>query len=439
MPRRRAFGAVIRRRRRGRNVDGTRRTGYYPGFYVRIRQGGREITRYAGPDRATARDVLERLQREADRQELLGERPERDVTFEDFTVEYLEYSKRNHAPSTQDNRRRLVENVLVPHFRGRTLGSITRPDVERFLLGLKGIVGATRNRHQTALSSMFRRALDLGYVQRNPVREVRRAREVVTPLPLVTDDEQDRLLALIPEAHRAIYVTALDTGARLGELLRLEWKDVDLDGGKLMVRVSKNKRPRMMVLTIRLQEVLQGVRSERVRPLRGPDLIFRGAAGADGKLKGSWRCAFKKAAKGIGHPELRIHDLRHLAAIALVRGGLDLPSIQSYLGHGNLISTLRYASYADESASARAARILDAGRSRRSPVDQPARAVELGMSDPCAGQAGRTISEQQTLPRERPIRTQRAGDRRLRRTDRTAPLLDGECRETRPPGVRTDG
>ena len=65
----------------------------------------------------------------------------------------------------------------------------------------------------------------------------------------------------------------------------------------------------------------------------------------------------------IGRPELRIHDLRHLAAINLVRAGLDLPSVQTVLGHTTLISTLRYAAYSDNNAPMRAAALLDHVRS----------------------------------------------------------------------------
>ena len=87
--------------------------------------------------------------------------------------------------------------------------------------------------------------------------------------------------------------------------------------------------------------------------------VFANAVGRDGNLLWSWRRSFKKAAAGIGQPGLRVHDLRHLAAINLVRAGVDLPTVQAHLGHRHLVSTLRYAACADETASARAARTLD--------------------------------------------------------------------------------
>jgi len=63
MPARRPFGSVLRRRKTGRAKDGTKRTGFHPGWYVRYRRSGKEVTRYAGADRASAEAYLERLRR----------------------------------------------------------------------------------------------------------------------------------------------------------------------------------------------------------------------------------------------------------------------------------------------------------------------------------------------------------------------------------------
>ena len=91
----------------------------------------------------------------------------------------------------------------------------------------------------------------------------------------------------------------------------------------------------------------------------GDARVFEAAAGPKDRLRTTWRKVFKRAAASIGHPRLRVYDLRHLTAINLVRVGIDLPTIQAHLGHKHLVSTLRYAAYADRSASDRAAKALD--------------------------------------------------------------------------------
>lgn len=338
------------------------RSRYFPGFYVRLRRHGKDIRRYGGPDRQTALGVLERLKREMDREELLGEAQESETTFGAFVPRYLEHAKREQTALSFHTLSALIPNRLVPFFGRLRLKRIRPSDIERYLATRAGVKGPTRNRELSALSSMFRHAQDLGLVRRNPTKDVRRAAEPQAPLPLVPLQDQHRLVAAAAKPYRLLLMLGLETGMRLGEMLRLEWRDVDLAAGTLLVRETKNKRPRVLALTQRLHGVLEQCARDRVRPLHGPDLVLEGARLADGSLAKAWRRAFKDAAASIGRPELRIHDLRHLTAINLVRAGMDLPTVQAFLGHRSLVSTLRYAAYADDAAAKRAARALDGMR-----------------------------------------------------------------------------
>ena len=279
------------------------------------------------------------------------------VDFEEQARRYLAYSRQVHTAATHRTRRSLVEGKLVPFFRGRGLTGLGPADVERLLAAHAGVGPATRNRILGALSALLEHARRMGHVARNVAAGVPRAREQVLALPLVALDAQATLLAALPQAQRLLFLTALDTGARMGELLRLRWHDVDDVRGALLLRRTKSGRPRIVRASRRLRRALA---EARVRAGTIHDaLVFADAVGADGALRWAWRKPFKRAAAAIGHPTLRIHDLRHLAAINLVRAGVDLPTVQAHLGHRHLISTLRYAAYADETASSRAARVLD--------------------------------------------------------------------------------
>lgn len=79
MPSRRPFGSIRRRRLAGLGPGGKPR--YAPGFYVRVRRGGKDIRRYGGADKDTARAYLDLLQRQLDREHLLGESPQNNTTF----------------------------------------------------------------------------------------------------------------------------------------------------------------------------------------------------------------------------------------------------------------------------------------------------------------------------------------------------------------------
>lgn len=285
--------------------------------------------------------------------------PKPTTRFDTFAEQYLTHSRREHTPSTARTRRSLIRTKLMPFFGDTPLDAITSRDIEQLLASNAHLSAGTRNRTLSALRVLLRHAQDLGLLRENVASTARRAREHVMPLPLVSIREQERLLLSLPDDRRPLFLAALDTGARLGELLRLTWSDVALPRRTLVFRRTKSGQPRVVRLSRRLGDLLTQMRSTRAEGGCSSDRVFGDAAGSDGGLRWVWRRAFKEAARRIGHPALRVHDLRHLAAINLVRAGVDLPTVQAHLGHRHLISTLRYAAYADETASARAARALD--------------------------------------------------------------------------------
>ncbi len=354
MPRRRKFGSVVRRRRRRKGAPGPPADEYFPGWYIRYRRDGREVTRHAGPDRLDAEVFLARLQARVKRGD--PDAHLREVRFDAYARQYLRYSRREHTPSTARARRSEIKARLLPFFRDTRLADITLRDIERLLTKMEHASPGTRNRTLSALSAMFQRAIELGHARTNPAGACRRSREHVAPLPLVSPEDQVRLINALPADRRALFLTALDTGARIGELLGLRWRDIEFETGSILVRKSKNYRPRIVRMSRRVRAAL---RQWKLGGVPGDAKVFESAADSKDRLRTTWRKVFKRAAASIGHPRLRVHDLRHLTAINLVRAGIDLPTIQAHLGHKHLVSTLRYAAYADRSASDRAAKALD--------------------------------------------------------------------------------
>lgn len=275
---------------------------------------------------------------------------------------YLRHARGYMTPRSFESRRRLVNRQLVPYFKGLSLRGVDGPHIREYLDAMQGVAGATRNRHQTVLSCIFRYAREAGLADANPALRVRRAREGVFPITVMDSATQDRLLAGLPAHVRSFFMVLLDTGLRLGEALDLEWQDIDLVAGTLHVRRSKAKRPRLVGLPQRLRLELKALSAAAGGEPRGH--VYRAARATHFTLRCSWRNAFKRAAAAIGYPRMRIHDLRHLHAVNLVRVGVDLPTVQTVLGHTTLISTLRYAEYADGSAARRAVGALDAMHAR---------------------------------------------------------------------------
>jgi len=341
MPRRRVFGSVLRRTRQGAAALLPGAARFYPGWYARVRHRRKEIIRYAGADRATALAYLKKLQSDIERRELLGEIAPSEMTFSEFAEEYVAHCKHTHTRDTYASRRSTVRGVLCVEFGSRRLQDIRRADIERFFTRrMEHWAPATRNRYLSILSAMYKRAIALGYVLESPTRGIERLKEPRIPLPLIPLGDQDRLLAAMPERLRLLVLLAMDTGARLGELLRLEWADVDLSAGTLLVRKSKNHRPRLLHLSKRLSEALTSHRPTGTPPteLR----LLADVTGTDGRLKAAAFREYKAVAGSVGYPALRFHDLRHTNATLAAASGAPLRAVMHRLGHASAAAALRY-------------------------------------------------------------------------------------------------
>jgi integrase len=163
------------------------------------------------------------------------------------------------------------------------------------------------------------------------------------------------------ERFEALYVLAITTGLRRGELLGLRWDDADLEqgtlrvgrslvreGGRYTLGETKTKRGRRRVnLTPRTVNALKAHRKrqleERVR-LAGlyedQDLIFATSAGTPIQPENLVKRSFKPLLKKAGLPEIRFHDLRHTCATLLLGRGVHPKIVQELLGHATIAMTL---------------------------------------------------------------------------------------------------
>src|SRR5205823_7525776 len=116
--------------------------------------------------------------------------------------------------------------------------------------------------------------------------------------------ECQRLMSSCIASHtRAIVTVALHTGMRQGEILNLEWRDLDFDAGFILVRESKNGQARHVPMDTTVRELF----SNYPRSF-GSDLIF---AGPSGSRLTDIRVGFQNACTRAGISDLHFHDLRH--------------------------------------------------------------------------------------------------------------------------------
>jgi integrase len=212
----------------------------------------------------------------------------------------------------------------------------------RELLG-NGRAPATVNRYLSALRSCWNWGRAAQYI---PAEKVWPTRLFLTEprerVRFLNDAELASVLsaakAHAPWMHAAV-VVSLATGLRQGELLRLEWKDIDFERKTVTVLISKNTKRRIVHLPSPAVEALKLLRRNGVV---GRKLVFVDGNGEPAD-KSFLTFHWKKVRTAAGLTDFRWHDLRHSCASFLAQNGASLVEIGSVLGHSSPSITAKYA------------------------------------------------------------------------------------------------
>lgn len=212
----------------------------------------------------------------------------------------------------------------------------------RELLG-NGRAAGTVNRYLSALRSCWNWGRAAQYIPPEKIWPTRLFR--TEPRERVRFLNDAELAAVLGEAEKhapwmhAAVLVSLATGVRQGELLRLEWRDLDFAKHTLTVLISKNTKRRLVHLPEPAVAALKKLRRDGVV---GPRLVFvrpNGEPADKSFLTFHWNVV-RTAAK---LKDFRWHDLRHSCASFLAQNGASLPEIGSVLGHSSPTITAKYA------------------------------------------------------------------------------------------------
>jgi len=162
-------------------------------------------------------------------------------------------------------------------------------------------------------------------------------------------DEEERLLNICPLWLKEILIFGLETGCRRGEMLSLEWMEVDPLKRSVTILTGKTAERRVVPLTGRASEIIRLREQSRskVRPIRG-DYVFTHPAGKEVNIH-TLRWAFERSLERTGIVDFRFHDLRHTFASRLAQAGVDPYTVQKLMGHKSFSTTQRYAHHYTES------------------------------------------------------------------------------------------
>ena len=302
---------------------------------------------------AWLRDVLDQA-----RQATLPGMVPTGATFADAAHEWLRYTaeERDRKPSTLADYRSIVNVHLIPEFGKEPLERVDTQMIERWLSRLRGEGALSRGSLQklvVALNGIFRRARKVWRLPHNPVSDVERfGAPKRTEIAFFTPEEVHVLArAASNEQDASLFLAAAFTGLRMGELLALRWRDVDVLAQTVRVTASftvgqlgtpKSGHGRAVPLVDEVGRSLARL-AQRGRWTGPDDLVFVGQAGEH--LDGSaLRRRYKKARDSAGLRPLRFHDLRHTFGSVAIRTA-DPRELQEWLGHSDFSTTQIYVHY----------------------------------------------------------------------------------------------
>jgi integrase len=219
------------------------------------------------------------------------------------------------------------------------------------------------------LSAMLGKAVEWSYLVVSPAAKLERPVDDREPgenmHPLNAAGVRALVLAADEQLARTLLLAAALTGARRGELLGLQWNDIDWTRNRVWIRRSigiggaKKPKSRRSVRAIALPPTLATALDELWKTAdfkAGEDPIFASDRGTPLDGRNMIRTVFEPALRRSGLPRMRFHDLRHTFASLLIEQGAHVKYISEQLGHASVQTTLdRYGhlfdqSYADESA-----------------------------------------------------------------------------------------
>jgi integrase len=236
------------------------------------------------------------------------------------------------------------------------------------------------------LHAVLHRALDraqrLNLVVRNVCELVEAPKLQRTEMMPLTAAQAQHFLSVARETRfEALFVLAVTTGMRQGELLGLKWRDVDLDEPAIHVRATlhvvsgvgpviaepKTKRSRRKVaLTARAVDALRRHRTlqleERLKlgaAWNEQDIVFPNMVGNPMECIDLRRRYFRPLIQRAGLPPIRFHDLRHTAATLMLRQGTHPKVVAEMLGHAQISTTLDVYSHVLPDMQAEATAALD--------------------------------------------------------------------------------
>lgn len=291
----------------------------------------------------------EKREREARRDIDLGHFPKpKRIGFADFVDRW--FATLVLRPSSLNDYRNTCRH-LKDRFKNRPLQTITTEEIDTFLADFgRNHAPATVRKTATRIRQVFKRAVSWGYVPSSPALDLANIPRAPKPNQqrIIGPEQVADLLPAAPPYWRPLFLVAVMTGLRRGELFGLTWDDILWTERKIQVRYqlqdarlvepkSESARRRIDVGPTVLAALAE---HRRFCPVSDLDLVFPTPSGLPIHASDWNRDVFKPTTRRAMLPNLTLHDLRHTFASALIHQGQSVKYVQTVMGHASAETTL---------------------------------------------------------------------------------------------------
>jgi len=351
-------------------------------YYIQYRNpAGKKRKIAIGPKKKEAEAELDRIMAQI----RAGTYTEtRDITFAELCDKWLGLKETQVRPNTFSSYEpallRLRQYPVEKGKKGKTITTLAKyplkaitPEICEAVVAYinkSGVSPATASKAVMVFNNLFNKAVEWGYISRNPAQFVKKPKIPQRDMNFLSLDEINKVYIHVKDQYKCLVLTVMLTGMRLSEVVALSWNDIDFEKGIISVRKMVNQRKfydtknlkikRIVVPQILLDELSIHKMLQEIVEVNPNGLVFPGTGGLplDGRnlSRRVLHPAIKKA--GLGRIERPFHALRHSYASILINQGENVKFIQSQLGHSSARVTLdRYSHVFKQNAKEAAERL----------------------------------------------------------------------------------
>ncbi|MGT2667076.1 tyrosine-type recombinase/integrase [Streptococcus rifensis] len=314
------------------------------------------------------------------------------TTYRELVALWWDSYKNTIKPNSQQSMEGIVRLHILPVFGDYRLDKLTTPVIQQQVnkwadRANKGVKGAYAN--YSFLNNINRRILQYGVtmqvIQHNPARDVivpRKQRQKEDKIKYFSNQELKQFLNYLDSLDQSDYENLFDimlykfllaTGCRIGEVLALEWSDIDLKHGTVSVtktlnRYQETNSPKSKsglrdieidkATVLLLKQYQKRQRLEAMKLGRAEKVVFSVFT-----TKYAYACNLRKRLqkhfKRAGVPDISFHGFRHTHATIMLYAGIEAKDLQYRLGHSNISMTLNTYVHATQEGAKKAVSIFE--------------------------------------------------------------------------------